>query len=881
MTSNSPDLTDRQVQILRLWKQVAQENSSGHHFHFEREYTPEEARSRAKEFIETPSKQTFKALWDPMWSAQRSGAASTIYEKWHDIGQTDKELASLIKEILHADHYDASWQGELGARRTLWELFGFLHIEEYPIINGSAERGLSFFGYDCPSDYEGCANVFSEFRTAYESVVGHATAGTEHEVPVNFEIDQLLNVIDKVSAGDLDREANADARQLYEMVLEESGDHGVSEPEEYDGINAATEDVLSKLGRTAEINLLSAELVSEDVEEWSSALSGIEPNVTITIDTLEQCQRLLDLYEQLENNLEDLAEKHQIGSLNRASPPEMVFLALGRDLQSRVGSRVNLNQVKWGVLRDEAYDVEGAGSIEPLTDPPADAHMIAQQLEQTGQVVFYGPPGTGKTYTAQQFARWWINEQSEGATRANQLELTTFHPSFSYEDFIEGLTAKEQDGAVEYVVEPGVFKQICKRAERAYRNSDASDEAPPYVLIIDEINRGNLAQIFGELMTLLEIDKRLDAPNETRSRLAHSNESFVVPPNLYLIGTMNTADESIALLDTALRRRFRFHAFPPNFDVVAEEYEFPTGGPQSVLREGGAPRDQLVAASIVALEKLNERIRAVNQLGKGKQLGHTYLFGHNRMEDVRDTWQFDILPQLEDYYFGKFDRLQSDLFGNVEVGLIDWQSERIAEFSPQTLYEELCSIAGIEDYAPLGRPIETDGAAQSSESTLEDAWAAGEKTPETFRSRIAENTDEPVRGRLLELYELGDELGRLDPGRGDYTASLRMEIPEFDPNVGLFQIDDKGKFGFRWNRLIHRDQNDLTFEDVERLRPILETIDPYNIEWREHEETDEKSEFDDNDLYLEELADEEFDQLTTVIRKLTAHIRTEIVDGDD
>ncbi|SIS21090.1 hypothetical protein SAMN05421752_1323 [Natronorubrum thiooxidans] len=254
MTSDSHDPTDRQVQILRLWKQVAQDNSSAHHFHFEREYTPEESRSRAKEFITTPSEQTFKTLWDPMWSAQRSGTANTIYKKWHDHGQTDKELASLIKEILHADHYDASWQGELGARRTLWELFGFLHIEEYPIINGYAERGLSFFGYDCPSDYEGCANVFSEFRTAYESVVGHATAGTEHEVPVNFEIDQLLNVIDKVSAGDLDREANADARQLYEMVLEESGDHGVSEPEEYDGINAATEDVLSKLGRTALLN---------------------------------------------------------------------------------------------------------------------------------------------------------------------------------------------------------------------------------------------------------------------------------------------------------------------------------------------------------------------------------------------------------------------------------------------------------------------------------------------------------------------------------------------------------------------------------------------------------------------------------------------------
>ena len=325
-------------------------------------------------------------------------------------------------------------------------------------------------------------------------------------------------------------------------------------------------------------------------------------------------KRILVVYDQLEDDLASLAEQHSIGSINRASPPETVFIALVRDLQARAGVRVNLNQVKWGVIRDGAYEVDGPTGIEPATDPPAERETIAKQLEATGQLVFYGPPSTGKTYTAQQFARWWINERTTGSTKAEQLELTTFHPSFSYEDFIEGLTAKEKDGAVEYIVEPGVFKQICKRATSAYENSDSPETAPPYILIIDEINRGNLAQIFGELMTLLEVDKRLDAPNETRSSLAHSNESFVVPPNLYLIVTMNTADESIALLDAALRRRFRFYGFPPDFEKISLAYGIENA--EEVVQEGGTRREQLIAASILALTELNTRIRGVNQLEK-------------------------------------------------------------------------------------------------------------------------------------------------------------------------------------------------------------------------------------------------------------------------
>ncbi len=659
-----------------------------------------------------------------------------------------------------------------------------------------------------------------------------------------------------------------------EKQVADPGEH-VLVTHKYDSIKAATEDVLTKLGQQVEGNILSTELVTENIEQWSRALSGIEPNTTITVEKFEQCERILKVYEELEDELTGLADQHNIGSINRASPPETVFLALGRDLQSRADVRVNLNQVKWGVLREGAYDLEGRGRIDPPSNPPADSKTIAKQLEDTGQLVFYGPPGSGKTYTAQQFSRWWINEQTDGPTRDEQLELTTFHPSFSYEDFIEGLTAKERDGAVEYIVEPGVFKQMCKRAESAYNKSDSPEEAPPYVLIIDEINRGNLAQIFGELMTLLEVDKRLDAPNETRSSLAHSNESFVVPPNLFLIGTMNTADESIALLDAALRRRFRFYGFPPDFEKISAEYGI--GDAETVVREGGVRCDQLIAASILALTELNARIRGVNQLGKGKQLGHTHLYGHKNAIDVRDTWRFDILPQLEDYYFGKFDRLKDELFHNAAVDLIEWDAEQIGDFSPESLYQDLCAIAGITEYALLAKRLETDGAKQ--EATVDDAWAAGERTPATFKERIEQNAESPLRERLIELWEIGDGIGKLDAGRGEVMPSVSVEIPEFSSRVGFYGINETGKFNFKWNWLIGN--GDLTREDVESFRPILETIDPYWIEWAQSDDEEKDPEFEYPYLYLDKLSNEEFDQLTKAVEEIGERIRTEIANGEN
>ncbi|QRV14896.1 DUF3578 domain-containing protein [Haloterrigena salifodinae] len=324
----------------------------------------------------------------------------------------------------------------------------------------------------------------------------------------------------------------------------------------------------------------------------------------------------------------------------------------------------------------------------PDEEPPNRAEEIASQLTSTGQVIFHGPPGTGKTHTARKFSRWWLNDQLEQPT-ADQLRVVTFHPSFNYEDFLEGLTAKQDEtGTVTYGIENGIFKQICRDAERAYRDADDPSKADPYILIIDEINRGNLAKIFGETITQLERNKRLGASEEVIVELAHSGDEFGIPPNLHVIGTMNTADRSIALVDAALRRRFSFFSFPPDYDVFAEEYDFGSSGLDEFLDD--SPRfHQLLENSIAALQVVNANILDSGELGKGKRIGHSYLLGLNSAKDVRDAWYYNILPLLEEYYFEELGRLQASVFETEDCDLFDVQNRKIADFDVETLDQEL------------------------------------------------------------------------------------------------------------------------------------------------------------------------------------------------
>jgi hypothetical protein len=262
------------------------------------------------------------------------------------------------------------------------------------------------------------------------------------------------------------------------------------------------------------------------------------------------------------------------------------------------------------------------------------------------RVVLHGPPGTGKSYWAEQAARElaardWFGRRFGALTEPERqsltnpggaIEMCTFHPGYGYEDFVEGLRPTVVQGQLAFELRDGLFKQLCRRAiQRPDRR---------FFLVIDEINRGDLPRIFGELLTLLEADKR-----GWSVTLALSQERFVVPPNVAILATMNTADRSIALLDAALRRRFAFHELMPDPAAL---------GDSVVL---GLPLGPL-------LGWINESL--VRALGAGMrhlQIGHAYLM-HNRQPiadptRLAEALRNDIVPLLEEYCHDQRQHLRS------------------------------------------------------------------------------------------------------------------------------------------------------------------------------------------------------------------------------
>ncbi len=290
-------------------------------------------------------------------------------------------------------------------------------------------------------------------------------------------------------------------------------------------------------------------------------------------------------------------------------------------------------------------------------------------------LILYGPPGTGKTYNTVNYAvaiiegkeieevskedRAFVLERYNNYKAECLIEFCTFHQSYGYEEFIEGIKPDLEVDTVKYKLENGVFKAFCEKEDTIQPRNR--------VFIIDEINRGNISKIFGELITLLEDSKRIGEQEAMRIRLPYSGKKFGVPNNVYVIGTMNTADRSIALIDTALRRRFKFVEMQPDTDLLKD-----------VVVEGIEIQKVLCA--------INERIEALYD--REHTIGHSFfmeLKDNPKMEMLTEIFANSVLPLLKEYFYDDFEKiaivLNDDLHQEIETNFVSKKNINIPAYN--------------------------------------------------------------------------------------------------------------------------------------------------------------------------------------------------------
>ena len=338
------------------------------------------------------------------------------------------------------------------------------------------------------------------------------------------------------------------------------------------------------------------------------------------------------------------------------------------------------------------------GEENSKTSDGGDEETMKKEFDKN--VIFYGPPGTGKTYTTAKRAVEICKTESEEdlidyskimkkyneLKESNRIEFITFHQSYGYEEFIEGIkpiisneddeSDSENSQEIKYEIVDGIFKKFCDEARKAQ-----DKENNEYIFIIDEINRGNISKIFGELITLIEPTKRSGKKECISTKLPYSKEEFTVPDNVYIIGTMNTADRSIALMDTALRRRFKFEEMLPDYDLLEDIFV----------------EDKGTKVNIGAMLKvINERIEYLYD--REHTIGHAVFL--EKMENdkididinkLENIFKKNIIPLLQEYFYEDYEKIRIVLGDNAK----DEDEQFISAVSiPEDVFEG--NIGGID-----------------------------------------------------------------------------------------------------------------------------------------------------------------------------------------
>lgn len=530
----------------------------------------------------------------------------------HELNYYRQQFINLLNNNIPLQERINTFKLAYFGSNSLGELLGYLFPNKYAIFNQRSGAALEILnipmeikrGEDFSEKFINFNKALTPLRQAYAEVV---TAQTD--LPLNLEIDQFLSWVEE-------KKANI---QPTEPICWAVG---------------------ADWGRDQGIQI--SRFLEKGIWEDGYGASGKETN-----------KHLLESVE--ENNILVLKSSTTIGPGHQT--PMTIIKNIGI-VQSK-NNWWSFN-VKWMDLPTLPYKVEGKSfrkTIEKIKDTAfldlikrlinGDTKFLKSPIVTTPHFplnqILYGPPGTGKTYHTITKAVEIIDGQiSPDYTEAKkrfdelkakgQIKFITFHQNYSYEDFMVGIRPDLQNGQISYKLYEGPFKQIADRAE--------NDSTNNYVMIIDEINRGNISKIFGELITLIETDKRAGNKHALSAPLLYQNEEFSVPNNLYIIGTMNTADKSIALVDIALRRRFVFEEMMPNAALLNKVEGFDLPG---------------------WFTKLNQKITA--ELDRDHQIGHSYFIGIETIADLQQAFYQCILPLLKEYFYGNPEKLKEIIPG--------------------------------------------------------------------------------------------------------------------------------------------------------------------------------------------------------------------------
>lgn len=323
------------------------------------------------------------------------------------------------------------------------------------------------------------------------------------------------------------------------------------------------------------------------------------------------------------------------------------------------GTKISINSLS-DFVKNQFKEICKEESMSSFSTSQEDKN---KKLEFDKNIILFGPPGTGKTYNSIIYAVAICENKNiedirnkdysdvfkryQELCKEDRIAFTTFHQSYGYEEFIEGLKPNIEDGSadVTYEKKSGIFKAFCEKAGNKKilaKDITVQEEDNPYVFIIDEINRGNISKIFGELITLIETSKR----GIFSAKLPYTGDDFTVPSNVYIIGTMNTADRSISLMDTALRRRFSFIEMLPNEALLSD------------VKIGNLDVSEM-------LKKINKRIECL--FDREHTIGHSFfmeLKDNPNISKLSDIFKKSVIPLLQEYFYEDYSKIMLVLGDN-------------------------------------------------------------------------------------------------------------------------------------------------------------------------------------------------------------------------